>query len=110
ALAELTAAGLPAVAINPRQARDFAKGFGRLAKTDAVDAETLALFAEKVRPEPRPLPDEQAQALQALLTRRRQLVEMRVAEQNRLAATRDPAVRKDLRAHIAWLTKRGDAL
>ncbi len=110
ALAALTAAGLPAAAVNPRQARDFAKGFGRLAKTDAVDAATLALFAEKVRPAPRPLPDEKARAFQALLTRRRQLVEMRVAEQSRLAATTDRAVRKDLDAHVRWLIRRLDAL
>lgn len=110
ALAALAAAGLPAVAINPRQARDFAKALGRLAKTDTVDAQTLALFGERVRPEPRPLPDAQAQAFQALLSRRRQLVEMRVAEENRVGANRDPAVGKDLKAHIAWLTRRVDTL
>src|SRR5207237_5095023 len=58
AVAALAGAGLPVSAVNPRQARDFAKGFGLLAKTDAVDAAALALFAEKVRPQPRPLPDE----------------------------------------------------
>jgi transposase len=110
AVAALAAAGLPVAAVNPRQARDLAKAFGRLAKTDAVDAQTLALFADKVRPAPRPLPDDQTQALQALLARRRQLLEMRVAEQNRLATARGAAVRKDLTAHIAWLTRRGDAL
>lgn len=110
ALAALAAAGLPVAAVNPRQARDFARAFGRHAKTDAADAQTLALFAQRVRPEPRPLPDEQTQALQALLARRRQLLEMRVAEQNRLAAARGPAVRKDIAAHITWLTRRGDAL
>ena len=110
ALAALAAAGLPVSAVNPRQARDFAKAFGRLAKTDAVDAATLALFAERVRPAVRPLPDAQARAFQALLARRRQLVEMRVAGQNRLGAAADPAVRQDLRAHIAWLARRGAAL
>jgi transposase len=110
ALAALTAAGLPVAAVNPRQARDFAKACGRLAKTDAVDAHTLALFADRVRPPARPVPDADTQALQALLARRRQLLEMRVAEENRLAAARDPAVRKDLQAHIAWLDRRAAGL
>lgn len=100
----LAAAGVPVVVVNPRQVRDFAKAAGRLAKTDAVDAQTLAHFAEVLRPEPRPLPDEQTQALAALLARRRQLVEMRTAEQNRLASAR-PAVRTSLRAHITWLER-----
>ena len=60
-----------------RQVRDFARATGQLAKTDAIDAQVLALFAERVRPEPRPLPDEAAQALDALLTRRRQLLMVR---------------------------------
>ena len=110
ALAALAAAGLPVSAVNPRQARDFARACGRLAKTDAVDAHTLALFAERLRPAVRPLPDDQTQALQALLARRRQLLEMRVAEQNRLGTARGAAVRKDITAHIAWLTRRGDAI
>jgi transposase len=105
ALAALAAADLPASAVNPRQARDFAKGFGLLAKTDAVDAAALALFAEKVRPQPRPLPDDQARAFTALLVRRRQLLEMRVAEQNRLPAARTPAVRRGIRRHVDWLTR-----
>jgi transposase len=81
----LAAAGVPVVVVNPRQVRDFAKATGRLAKTDALDAQTLAHFAEVMRPEPRPLPDEQTQALAAILARRRQLVEMLTAEKNRLA-------------------------
>lgn len=84
AVAVLGAARLPVAVVNPRQVRDFAKSVGKLAKTDALDARMLALFAERVRPEPRPLPDEQTQALDALLTRRRQLVQMRVAEEQRL--------------------------
>src|SRR5207253_3125904 len=72
----LAAAGLAVVAINPRQARDFAKATGKLAKTDATDAAALAHFAELMRPAIRPLPDEAARELRALLTRRRQLVEM----------------------------------
>ena len=100
----LAAAGVPVVVLNPRHVRDFARAAGQLAKTDAVDAQTLAHFAEVMRPEPRPLPDEQTQMLAALLTRRRQLVEMLTAEQNRLASARGP-VRKNLRAHIAWLAR-----
>ena len=79
----LAAAKLPVAVINPRQVRDFARASGQLAKTDALDARVLALFAERMRPTPRPLPDAATQALGALLTRRRQLVEMRTAERNR---------------------------
>jgi transposase len=100
----LAAAGLPVVVVNPRHVRDFAKAAGKLAKTDALDAQALAHFAEVMRPEPRPLPDEQSQALAAILTRRRQLVEMLTAEKNRLASASQP-VRKSLRAHIAWLER-----
>jgi transposase len=100
----LAAAGMPVVVVNPRQVRDFAKATGKLAKTDALDAQTLAHFAEVMRPEPRPLPDEQTQTLAALLTRRRQLVEMLTAEKNRLASARTP-VRKSLRTHITWLER-----
>lgn len=100
----LAAAGLPVVVVNPRHVRDFAKASGQLAKTDALDAQTLAQFAEVMRPTPRPLPDAQAQALAALLTRRRQLVEMLTAEKNRLR-TAAPPIRKSVRAHIAWLER-----
>jgi transposase len=100
----LAAAGVPVFVVNPRQVRDFAKATGRLAKTDALDAQTLAHFAEVMRPEPRPLPDEQTQALGAILARRRQLVEMLTAEKNRLGTARKP-VRKSLRTHIAWLER-----
>ena len=100
----LAAAGVPVVVVNPRQVRDFAKATGRLAKTDALDAQTLAHFAEVIRPELRPLPDEQTQALAAILARRRQLVEMLTAEKNRLASART-LVRKSLRTHIAWLER-----
>jgi transposase len=103
AVAALQAAGFPAAAVNPRQARDFAKGTGRLAKTDRIDAEALAHFAEVVRPEPRPMGSAEQRALDALLTRRAQLVEMRVMESNRLAAVADPAVRAGVGRHLAWL-------
>ena len=104
-VAALATAGLPVVIANPRQVRDFAKAIGQLAKTDAIDAQVLALFAERVRPEPRPLPDAAAQALDALLTRRRQLVEMLVAERNRLLVAASP-VRRDLQQHIRFLERR----
>jgi transposase len=104
-VAALATAGLPLVVVNPRQVRDFAKATGQLAKTDAIDAQVLALFAERVRPTPRPLPDEAAQALDALLTRRRQLVEMLTAERNRLLVARAP-VRRDLQQHIRFLERR----
>jgi len=94
--------GLPIVVINPRQARDFARATGRLAKTDALDAAVLAHFAEAIRPTPRPLPDETAQQLAALVARRRQLVEMRTAENNRLHGTA-PNLRPRINRHIAWL-------
>src|SRR5678816_2147353 len=86
AIAAIAGAGLPVAAVNPRQVRDFAKAMGRLAKTDAIDAAILALFADRIRPEPRPLRDAQAQELEALVVRRRQVVDMITAEKNRLAA------------------------
>ncbi|CAN5889759.1 IS110 family transposase [soil metagenome] len=104
-VAALAAAGLPVVVANPRQVRDFAKATGQLAKTDALDAQVLALFAERVRPGPRPLPSEAVQALDALLTRRRQLLGMLTAERNRLLVA-PPAVRRDLQQHIRFLERR----
>ena len=100
----LATAGLPVVVINPRQVRDFAKASGHLAKTDALDAQVLAQFAEVMRPQPRPLPDAEARALAALLTRRRQLVERLTAEKNRLLSASSP-IRKRVRTHIAWLDR-----
>lgn len=98
----LAAVGLPVAVVNPRQTRDFAKSLGRLAKTDRIDADDLAHFGEALHPEPRPLPDEAAQQLQALLVRRRQLLEMLVAEKNRLGLVH-PLVKASLQEHIAWL-------
>jgi transposase len=109
-VAALVAAGLPVAVVNPRQVRDFARAVGRLAKTDAIDAEILARFAEAVRPEVRPVPDAQARELAALLTRRRQVIEIRVAERNRLHTTGSAAVRADLEAHIAYLTQQLERL
>lgn len=105
----LAAAGLPVIVINPRQARDFAKATGKLTKTDKVDAQVLAHFGEAVKPQIRQLPNDQTQALADLLTRRRQLVEMLVAEKNRLVTVQHrPALKRDLEAHIKWLEKRVD--
>lgn len=109
AIAALAGAGLPVVAVNPRQARDFAKATGKLAKTDAIDAAVLALFAERIRPEPRPLKDAQAQELEALVVRRRQVVDMIGAEKNRLrAAPPSKQVRTAIGRTIAWLEKQLD--
>jgi transposase len=105
--AGLASVELPIVVVNPRQVRDFARALGQLAKTDAIDARTLACFADRVRPAPRPLRTEAAQLLDALLTRRRQLVEMVTAETNRLGLARGP-VRRDITQHIRWLKRRLD--
>jgi transposase len=105
ATAALATAGLPVVVVNPRQARDFARATGQLAKTDALDARALAHFADVIRPTPRPLPDTQTQELRALLGRRQQLIGMRTAEQNRLAGT-SGRLQTDIAAHITWLNER----
>jgi transposase len=100
--AALAGAGLPVAVINPRQGRDFAKSLGRLAKTDKIDADVLAHFAEAVRPEPRRFPDEQTRELQGLLVRRRQLIEMLVAEKNRLPLTH-AKLQAGVQEHIQYL-------
>lgn len=104
-VASLAAAALPVIVVNPRQVRDFAKATGQLAKTDSIDAMILALFGQRVRPELRQLPDEETQTLEALLVRRRQIIDMLVAENNRLGLA-SPAIAKDLKAHIRFLSKR----
>ena len=101
-VAALASAGLPLSMVNPRQVRDFARATGKLAKTDQLDAQVLAHFAEAVRPTPYPLPDAQTQELTALLTRRHQVVEMLTAEKNRLRTTRE-SVRQRVQDHIRWL-------
>jgi transposase len=103
--AELGAGAMPVAVVNPRQVRDFAKATGRLAKTDAIDAAVLAHFAESIRPEPRPMPDELTVELQALVTRRRQLIDMRTAETNRLETCRVQQVRRNIQKMINLLTK-----
>ena len=103
-LATLGSAGLPAVAVNPRQVRDFARSTGRLAKTDALDAQVLAQFAAVVRPQLRPLPDAATRELAALLARRRQLVDMRAAELTRLSRAHE-RVRPSIRELVRYLDK-----
>ena len=107
AAAALAAAEVPVVIANPRQVRDFAKSTGQLAKTDAIDARILALFAERVRPRVRTLPDEDARALDAIVGRRRQVIDMITAEKNRLGLAQ-PAVRKNIEEHIRWLDRQLD--
>ncbi len=99
---ELAASQLPMVVVNPRHVRDFARAVGKLAKTDALDAQVLAHFAEAVQPEPRALPDASTQELGALMARRRQLVEMITAEKNRMR-TATQRIRPKVQAHIRWL-------
>jgi transposase len=105
ALATLGQAGLPVVAVNPRQVRQFAKSVGKLAKTDRIDAEMLVRFGVHTEPKIRPLPDELTQLLEALLTRREQLLGMIQAERNRLEHAVGP-VRSDIREHVVFLVKR----
>lgn len=104
-VAELATAKLPVIVINPRQVRDFAKASARLAKTDRIDADVLVAFTEAIKPEVRVLKDEHTHALEAVLGRRRQLVGMLTMERQRLAQAA-PIVRKEIKAHIAWLVKR----
>lgn len=102
---ELATAGLALAVINPRQARDFAKALGVLAKTDQVDAQVLARFAEAIKPEARPLKSHEVMALDGVLTRRRQLVEMITAEINRQTQA-SGKIAKQIAQHIIWLRKR----
>ena len=105
AVTALAAAGLPVVVMNPRQVRDFAKATGRLAKTDAIDADMLAHYGEVIQPQIRPFKDEETRGLSSLLTRRRQLIKMITEEKNRLQQA-SVSVRSDIRTHIVWLEKR----
>ncbi len=102
----LATAGVAVAVVNPRQVRDFARATGRLAKTDAIDADVLARFAGAVRPEARPLKEEDERELSALVTRRRQVLDMLTAEKGRLSMVHAKLVRKEIKQHIAWLEKR----
>jgi transposase len=103
--AELGAHGLPVAVVNPRQVRDFAKASGRLAKTDRVDAQVLSAFARAIRPAARAPKEEDVRELEALVTRRRQLIDIRVQEVLRLG-TASKLQAKSLKEHIAWLDRR----
>lgn len=103
-VAALARAGLPVIVVNPRQVRRFAQALGVQAKTDRIDARVVALFAQAVRPEIRPLKDELTMELDAIVSRRRQLQDMLVAEQHRKTRAKGP-VRKNIDAHIAWLER-----
>ena len=101
--AALSGVGLPLAVVNPRQIRDFARATGRLAKTDALDAAIVALFAERIRPEPRPVAAEDAQVLAELVARRRQLIEMIGMESNRRRQARAEKVQRTLEATLRTL-------
>jgi transposase len=108
-VAGLVAAGLPVAVVNPRQVRAFAQALGRTAKTDAIDAEVLALFGARMQPVARAVHDAATQALAALVARRRQLLDMLGAEQRRLEhAPPTGRITRDLRNHIRWLERRVD--
>ncbi len=106
----LAEAGLPIRIVEPGRVRHFARSIGPHSKTDALDARVLAHDAEAVRPEARDLPDERTRDLQASLDRRRQLVAIRVAAQDRLKQGPTAAVRADLEAHIAYLGAQVDRI
>jgi transposase len=105
AAAALASAGIVLAVVNPRQVRDFAKATGRLAKTDTLDAAVLAQFAEVVKPEARPLDDAQTSELAAMVSRRRQLVDMLTAETNRMHGARSDRLRKHIYKHVTWLRR-----
>lgn len=104
-VAALQVAGLPVAVVNPRQVRDFARATGQLAKTDRLDAALLARFAEALRPAPQAAVPDDVRHLDALLTRRNQLIGMRVMETNRLDRRTDKAIRAEVQKHVAWLPK-----
>lgn len=106
----LALSGIDVAVVNPRQVRDFAKATGKLAKTDSIDAGVLARFAEAVRPDVRPLKGKEERELSELVSRRTQVVQMMVAEKNRLGQTDSKTVRKELKAHIVWLERRLDGI
>jgi transposase len=100
----LSKAGIPCAVVNPREVRNFARATKKLAKTDAIDAGVLAHFAAVIKPEPRPVSDEETMELEALLARRRQVVGMITAEKNRMHTARKP-VKERVKDHIAYLEK-----
>lgn len=105
----LTEAGLPVAIVNPRNVRHFAKALGVLAKTDTLDAFVIARFAERMRPEARPLPEKQMRELMACMARRSQLTEMMTAEKNRLT-TVSKSFQTSIKRHIAYIKKEVKAI
>jgi transposase len=105
AATSIASAGIAVAVVNPRQARDFAKAIGKLAKTDKIDAFVLARFARAVEPTTSVIPDEEAQHLQGILARRRQLIEMLVSENNRLKMAPEKSLQKRIQAHMRWLER-----
>ena len=103
--AELAVAGIPTAVVNPRQIRDFARSVGVLAKTDKLDAMIIARFGATVHPVPHSIPDEETRDLGAILARRRQLMEMLVAEKNRFKIALVKAIKTSIKEHINWLEK-----
>jgi transposase len=104
-VAVLMGAGIPVAVVNPKRARSFAEALGQEAKTDPLDARMIARFAAAVRPQPRPVPVAEQALLGELLGRRRQLIETRVAESNRLGTVQTPPVRRSLQSHLQWLDR-----
>ncbi len=98
-----TEAGLPIAVVNPKQVRDFARAIGKHAKTDAIDATVLAEFASRIRPSITIPASQHVRALEGIMTRRRQLLEMQTMERNRLGSTRDESARASIEAVIAFL-------
>jgi transposase len=105
-VAALHGAGLPVVVVNPRQVRDFARALGQLAKTDPLDARVLAHFAAAIKPQPRPIKSQDELELEALSTRRDQLIEMLTDEKNRRASAASDSLRDEIEEHIDWLNDR----
>jgi len=108
--ASLHDAGFDVAVVNPRQVRDFARSVGQLAKTDSIDAQIIARFAQATDPQPKPTLSTEHLMLKELVTRRRQLIDMRTADKNRLGIVNSREVRKDLTDHIRWLDKRIDRI
>jgi transposase len=108
-VAGLLHARLPIAVLNPRRVRDFARATGQLAKSDKLDAKLLAHFASILQLEPRPIPTDEEEQLTALLTRRRQIVDMLAVEKNRLVTVR-PSMQADIAEHIAWLEQKLELL
>lgn len=110
AAAQLSAAGLPVIVVNPAQVRSFADALGKRAKTDPIDAAVIAAFVAAIRPELRPLPDAETRLLAELVARRRQIVQMIVAEENRLRAARGRQALKSIRRLLAALKRELEAI